>query len=73
MGPDGIQMAEALLGSLSSALTGALAEVFAISATVIAMSVGASLFLRLIFDSVFLGRYCIQRTYVHLNPDYSIL
>ena len=45
-GPDGVRMVEALLGSLKSALAGAVGDVFTLSAVVIALSLVVSLFLR---------------------------
>ena len=45
-GPDGVRIVDALLGSLKSALAGAVADVFALSAVVIALSLVVSLFLR---------------------------
>ena len=45
-GPDGARMVEALLGSLKSALAGAVGDVFTLSAVVIALSLVVSLFLR---------------------------
>ncbi len=45
-GPDGGQIVQALLGSLKSALAGAIGDVFTLSAVVIALSLLVSLFLR---------------------------
>ncbi len=44
-GPDGAQMVETLLGSLKSALAGAISDVFVVSAAVLALSLVVSLFL----------------------------
>ena len=45
-GPDGVRIVDALLGSMKSALAGAVGDVFALSAVVIALSLVVSLFLR---------------------------
>ena len=45
-GPDSVRMAETLMGSLKSALAGAVSDVFTLSAVVIALSLVVSLFLR---------------------------
>ena len=45
-GLDGFQMADTFLAALSSALVGALGDAFTMSAVVVALSVGAALFLR---------------------------
>ena len=44
-GPDGARMVETLLGSLKSALAGAISDVFIVSAVVLALSLVVSLFL----------------------------
>ena len=44
-GPDGARMVETLLGSLKSALAGAISDVFVVSAVVLALSLVVSLFL----------------------------
>lgn len=44
-GPDGARMVETLLGSLKSALAGAISDVFVVSAAVLALSLVVSLFL----------------------------
>ena len=44
-GPDGARMVETLLGSLKSALAGAISDVFIVGAVVLALSLVVSLFL----------------------------
>ena len=46
MGPNGAEMADMLLGSLKSALTGAVGDVFAISTGLIVLSLVVAMFLR---------------------------